>query len=149
MEPRHWRTISGMFNARSDPQLERVLIARAVALFEQYVGEQAGTAGDLPRNTEGVGLPGQLDCVSESLNTTTYLNALKDAGLLRWHAVEDRARRTSWLVNIHWAAVIRDLTAPRKFAVDSWYLANGHAPYVQDIEEWYARAPLPPNPDAE
>lgn len=148
LEHHHWHAITGMFKARTYPELERALIARSVALFERYVGDRAGTSGDLARNNFADGLSGQLDCISESKNTLTYLQTLMDAHLLRWHTVEDRVRRSSWVFDAHWTAVIQDKITTQKFAVDSWYLANGRAPYVQALDDWIKRAPLPQNPDA-
>lgn len=149
MESRQWRTISRMFSGQTHPGLERALIARAIALFEQFVGEQAGTSGDLAKNRADGGLSGQLDCIAESTNTTTYLTALENAGLLRWHSVEDPARRAAWIFDVHWTAVIRDVSTFEEFAVDSWFLANGRAPYVQALTEWIDKRPLPENPDSE
>lgn len=148
LENSQWQQIARMFRARTHPELERALIARAVALLEQYIGEQAGTSGDFAKNIMGAGLPGQLDCISESMNTTAYLNALMNAGLMRWHTVENRARRSSWIFNVHWTAVIKDQSTIQEFAVDSWFLANGQAPYVQALDAWFDNAPLPQNPDA-
>ena len=149
LENRRWQYITGMFKGQAHPELERALIARAVALFERYVGEQTGTSADLAKNNSRVGLTGQLDCISESMNTTVYLYALMNAGLLRWHTVENRVRRSSWVFDAHWTAVIKDQSTIQKFAVDSWYLKNGRAPYVQALGDWVDKAPLPKNPDAD
>ena len=78
-----------------------------------------------------------------------HLSVLENAGLFRWHSVEGRVRRSSWVFDVHWTAVIRDVSTFEDFAVDSWFLANGRAPYVQTLTEWFDKRPLPRNPDSE
>lgn len=132
----HWDRIRADFVAVRDPTTERRAIRRAIARFETYVGAVTGTSHDLAENRSGAGLPGQLDCIAESLNTTTYLRLLAEHGLLRWHVVAPRARRNLWLVLTHWTAVIRERATGRQFAVDSWFLDNGQPPYIQPLELW-------------
>jgi len=120
----------------SDAAAERRAIRRAIARFETYVGAMTGTSRDLAENRTGAGLPGQLDCIAESRNTTTYLQRLAALGLMRWHVVEPRVRRNLWLVLTHWTAVIREVATGRQFAVDSWLLDNGQPPQIQLLEHW-------------
>ena len=84
----------------------------------------------------GAGQPGQLDCISESRNTTTYLRLLEAEGLLQWHTVEERQVRHPLIFNVHWSAVIRERTSGERFAVDSWFLDNGKPPFIQPLEDW-------------
>jgi hypothetical protein len=128
--------IRAEFVAVSDAATERRAIRRAIARFETYVGAITGTSRDLAENRAGAGLPGQLDCIAESRNTTTYLQRLAELGLLRWHVVEPRVRRDRWLVLIHWTAVIRESATDRQFAVDSWFRDNGQPPDIQPLEHW-------------
>jgi hypothetical protein len=130
-----WQSLEALLSESRTPAIERERIGKAIALFEVMVGEQAGTDVDLSRNGFGED-PGQLDCISESLNTTTYLRLLADRDLLKWHRVETRKRRRLWFFSIHWTAVIKDNTDSQKYAVDSWYFKNGSPPVIQPLEHW-------------
>ena len=88
-----WQRVVSLFPATENPAEERRQIRRAIARLETEVGAITGTWRDLAKNVAGAGLPGQLDCISESKNTTTYLQLLSRHGLLRWHAVEERRSR--------------------------------------------------------
>jgi hypothetical protein len=133
-----WQRVVSLFPVTENPAEERRQIRRAIARLETEVGAITGTWRDLAKNVAGAGLPGQLDCISESKNTTTYLQLLSRHGLLRWHAVEERRSRQPWILNVHWSAVIRDLRTGRQYAVDSWFLDNGEPPFIQPLEHWRA-----------
>jgi hypothetical protein len=123
-----WREVRDIFAIDTSPSQEREEIRRAIALLEQKVGAITGTWRDLGGNVAGAGEPGQLDCISESKNTTTYLQLMSEDGLLKWHAVEPREVRHPFIFDVHWSAVIRDRTDGKRFVVDSWFLDNGHRP---------------------
>lgn len=142
-----WQAIRSLFSSNRSAEIERQIIRRAVALLEAQVGEKTGTAADLAENRAGAGLPGQLDCIAESRNTTTYLHLLRDDRLLRWHRVEPRQVRHPWIFDTHWTAVIRDLSNNQAYAVDSWPLANGEPPYIQKIEQWVEGIPFDQSTD--
>jgi hypothetical protein len=78
-----WQTIRYLFNADNSPAKERENIRQAIALLENIVGDITGTWRDLAGNVAGAGEPGQLDCISESNNTTTYMQLLFEDGLLK------------------------------------------------------------------
>lgn len=147
LDDAHWARVVALFSPpAASPALERAQIRRAVALLERLVGPLAGTAGDLGGNEDGAGSPGQMDCIDESRNTTTYLKLLAAAGLLHWHTVEPRVRRAPWIFDVHWTAVIRERDDGRRFAVDSWFFDNGQPPVVQPLDAWLAKRP--PGDDA-
>ena len=91
------------------PWLEKQQIRAAVALMERFSGSQAGTERDKGGNYPGTDISHQQDCIDESTNTFQYLLALEQRDWLRWHEVEGKQRRVSWLIFIHWTAVIRDV----------------------------------------
>lgn len=133
-----WRSIQRMFSrTAASPSHERELIARAIARFELIVGKRTGTWNDKGGDLKGLGLEGQMDCIDESINTTTYLRVLQGAGLLRWHDVEDRATR-GWFVFgwPHTTAVIRDTRSNELYAVDSWFEDNGKPPHIVPLQQW-------------
>jgi hypothetical protein len=140
LQPAQWLQVSTAFGPPlASAADEREAVKRAVATLETLVGGLADTAHDRGGNAFGSGLPGfQLDCVDESVNTTTYLELLARAGLLRWHSVEERANR-AWLQGSwpHWTAVIREEATGTEWAVDSWFLDNGSPPAIVTLDAWY------------
>jgi hypothetical protein len=131
-----WTRIAEIFvrNDRS-AALEREEIGRAVALFETFAGAQTGTSNDSGRNRSVANQASQLDCVDEAINTTTYLRLLRDADLLQWHDVAFPAHRHPGL-DFHNTAVIVERSNRMKWAVDSWFRPNAHAPYIVPLSAW-------------
>jgi hypothetical protein len=116
---------------------ERIAIAQTIALMEQLVGEKTGTSGDRGGNLAGFGQPGQMDCIDESNNATTYLKLLQQDGLLKHHQVKGRATRFGLRAGMpHTTAVIEDVAAQQRYAVDSWFFDNGEPPVIMPLEEW-------------
>ena len=149
LSPADWQSIRALMTPPApDPAGERERVARAIARFERAVGSRTGTDADRHGNIAGSGRPGQQDCIDESRNTTGYLHVLAERGLLRWHEVGARQRRAKWILDQHWTAVLIERGSGRRWAVDSWFLDNGRRPYVQALESWLNKDPLPPNPDA-
>ena len=132
-----WQRVRSVFAtpAEASPE-EREQIRSAIALLETVVGPMTGTSSDLGGTWPGFGLPGQMDCIDESINTTTYLRMLQKYGLLRWHGVVDRATRWSLFSWPHTTAVIEERSSRRQWAVDSWFLDNGEPPFVLPLETW-------------
>ncbi len=139
LSDRQWQSVRTLFSEpATSPEDEREQIRAAIAMLESEVGRITGTWRDLGKNAAGAGQPGQLDCISESKNTTTYLRLLETDELLKWHTVEEREVRTL-LVFSHWSAVIRDLQSDQRYVVDSWFLDNGEPPYIQTLADWKSR----------
>lgn len=139
MNDAQWLVITSVFErAAATAEDERAQIAQAIAKFETAAGVLAGTSGDLAENAvRGMDLSGQMDCIDESTNTTTYLRILEQAGLLRWHRVEDRVTRGWFLFGWpHTTAVVSDRKDGRRWAVDSWFFANGQPPAIVPLEVW-------------
>ena len=139
LDHRERTQIEQLFTDVKTPAEERVRIARAIGLFERLVGPKNGTNDDLGKNPSDAPyspLGGQLDCISESTNSTTYLKQLETSGLLKWHSVSERSVRRRWLFAVHWTAVISDREGVQ-YAVDSWYGENGEPAIVLPLEEWH------------
>ncbi len=131
--------ISQLFRDVESPAEERQRVAEAIGLFERLIGPKNGTLDDLGKNpSDAPPSPkgGQLDCISESTNSTTYLKELERSGLLRWHSVSERTMRRRWLFGVHWTAVISDGEGVQ-YAVDSWYGRNGDPAIVLPLDAWY------------
>lgn len=118
---------------------ERAAIASVVSNIEIVVGERTGTHADKGGNIKGFWQSGQMDCIDESTNTTTYLTMLFENGLLQHHSVADRATRFGIFAGApHTTAVIRETASGKLFAVDSWFFDNGELPAIVEIQQWKA-----------
>jgi hypothetical protein len=116
---------------------ERGAIAATISNMEAAVGRHTGTGLDKGGNLAGFGLPGQMDCIDESTNTTTYLIMLAGRGLLKHHTVLDRATRFGLFAGApHTTAVIQETGTGQRFAVDAWFFDNGQVPAIVDLHEW-------------
>jgi hypothetical protein len=136
----HWTDIKGRFEvpARSAAE-ERERIAEVIARFETVVGELAGTSDDRAENAMGADWHAQMDCIDESTNTTTYLRMLAIADLLKWHRVEARVTRGFFVFGWpHTTAVVSEHGSGTKWAVDSWFHANGRPPEIVPLDAWRA-----------
>ena len=120
-----------------DAAAERENIKRAIGWMEVVVGRYTPTnldvGGDLQNGR--VSFPGQLDCIDESLNTTTYMKLFERNGLLKYHTVVERAYRRS-IFDQHWAGQIETLDGGERWVVDSWFQDNGYLPYLQETSAW-------------
>lgn len=135
--------LASLFSGNSGAPAERRAVALAVGQLESIIGERAGTADDAPRNSARDGGIGQLDCIAESTNTLAYLEWLDAAGMLNHHRPAGREVRHRWLFATHWTAVLKDSVTGERYAVDSWYGANGDPAIVIPITAW-RRGELPP-----
>ncbi len=133
-----WAEIEAEFGPPAvDAAAERERVARAVARIERLVGARTGTAGDLGRNGAAPYWQGQLDCIDEAVNTTTYLHMMQAGGLLQWHQVGPPAHRGLSIGRWpHNTAVIQETVSGAAFAVDSWFFDNGLSPPIVPLEAW-------------
>lgn len=133
------RLIAAMAEPAPDAATERANIAVTIGAFESEVGARIGTAEDVGGTFEGFAMPGQLDCIDETSNTTTVLELLDGAGLLVWHEV--RGPMSRFFVYDGWphtTAVIVETATGEAYAVDSWFHDNGQPAEVVPLEQWVA-----------
>ncbi len=93
------------------PEQERRAVAYAIGWMETRVGNVIGTKDDRPgMDFAASGDPTQQDCVDEATNTTSYLNVLAGAGLVRHHEVGVPFAKENYLRGVagwtHWTAVL-------------------------------------------
>jgi len=133
-----WDQISRLFSPMPvDAQAERMLIAKAIAKFEAIIGKKIGTSNDKAGTFKNSQFSGQQDCNDEAINTTTYMRLLVQAGLVKFHVVEDT--RTRHFFFSGWpntTAVIRQLDTQARYAVDSWFFDNGQPAMIVPFEVW-------------
>lgn len=124
-------------------QEERRAIAYAIAWMERRVGPSTGTANDRP-SLGFMNASGQLDCVDEATNATSYLLVLQNNGLLRHHSVIRPFSKASFFKWPHFAAMIKARTSKQIYAVDSGVGPNGSNPSITLASSWYINDSPPP-----
>ncbi|MGE4660664.1 MAG: hypothetical protein AAEJ16_07755 [Arenicellales bacterium] len=132
-----WRSVIGWFYpAATSAAEEREQLRQAVGWMEVIVGRHTPTHRDKGLNLEkNPEFPGQLDCIDESLNITTYMRLFHEQGHLRRHRVVDRAYRTVGF-DAHWAGQIEEIETGERFVIDSWFQDNGMLPYISPSTDW-------------
>ena len=136
-----WADIGELFIPKAPtPAQERDQIAKAIGAMESLIGLHTPTHKDLafglPKDDNIDHLfPGQLDCIDEAINTTTYLRLFEQSGFLSHHKVIEQAYRRSMFTQ-HWAGQIQEITSGKSWAVDSWFRPNGHAAIIQESTAW-------------
>lgn len=117
---------------------ERQSLSESLAWMEAYVGARNGTSADLPGSTAGTFQDGQMNCIDESLNLTTYLLVLEQDGLLHHHSVRPPTQRMNLAVAKfpHWTAVIHETATGRDWSLDSYFHACGEPPEIQPLADW-------------
>ncbi len=126
----------------SSAAAERARIRRLVAWAERRVAAEAGSANDVAGLDLGnARVRGQMDCLDEATNTTSYLLVAQERGLLRFHRVARPVARGYFLDGRypHATAVVKADGAA--YAVDSWPVSNGAAPLIMPLDEWFKQAP--------
>lgn len=138
LTPAQWQQVRDQFLPPAVSAAdERAYIVSAIALMEILVGPLTETSNDKGRNFKGVGREGQMDCIDESTNTTSYLTMMAQDGLITHHSVEDRVTRGYFIFGWpHTTAVIRDHATGERFAVDSWFIDNGEPPFMLPLPVW-------------
>ena len=119
---------------------ERRAIAYAVAWIEAKVGNDIGTANDRPSiDIAASGDPGQMDCVDEATNSTSYLLIMEKHGLLKFHTVSSPISKGNLIDGRwpHYGARIHETKTDIDWTVDSSMYANGERPIIMPSNDWY------------
>lgn len=147
-----WNQIKSFFRRPAkSPEGERDQIRKATGWFEVIIGRHTPIhldkgRNEIPAGSELAGLEeyrsrydsrtvGQMDCIDESLNMTTYLRLLEKAGLFKYHRVVKRAHRQS-AVDQHYAGQIEEVNTGKRWVVDSWFYGYGSLPVMESAREW-------------
>ena len=129
-------TIMDQVSNRASAAAERRAISYAVAWMERRVGPATGTAND-QASLGFLNASGQLDCVDEATNATSYLLVLQHNGLLRHHFVIRPFSKASFFKWPHFAAMMQERKTGKVYAVDSGVGPNGTNPSIQLASKWY------------
>lgn len=128
--------LRALFAQDTDAAGERRQLGQAIALLEAVMGARNGTWRDHAANArEYEDEPGQMDCIAESINTSTYLDRLNRAGLIRHHHLGEFIHRYTVVLQ-HVAVDIIETATDERFAVDAWVGANGEEPAIQPYGDW-------------
>jgi len=147
LAPQEWVQIRARFEPpAADAAAERERVREAIALFERITGERIGTKRDKAGTFFSGESEFQMDCVDESTNTTSYLVMLERQGLLRWHRVGEIVTRGWFLFGWpHQAATLVERAGGVEWVVDSWFLDNGHPPFILPLKLWRSGWNPPPS----
>ena len=155
IEPFAWAEVARLFEpAPTNAAEERTRLGRAIALLETKIGAANGTSTDRAAATTFSSGPDQLDCIDETVNTTTYLRLLEQDGLMRRHIIGTPDQR-GWLLSSFFGstdfitntAVIVEKETGALFAIDSYFYANGRQPKIMPLAEWRKNwRPAPDDP---
>ena len=130
-----WKRISGWVEALAkDAGEEREKLAQAVAEYEKIAAAKAGTSGDKART--GMNSDRQLDCIDESLNTTSILLLLQEKGFIGYHSLngtEGRGEAFDWP---HFATSLRETKSGDIYVIDSWFRDNGEKADILSLADW-------------
>lgn len=134
-----WNAVRQTFDpGSSDAERERQSIAEAISLIETIVGKRTGTDADMAGSFAGMFRDNQMDCIDETVNTSTYLIMMKNDSLIRFHDLLGPVHRgyLLWGGWPHVAPVIADMLSGDEYVVDSWFLDNGQPPFIIPLEQW-------------
>jgi len=133
-----WQQIARHFQpAAQSAADERLQIANAIAEFETIIGKKTNTSEDKAGLFESMGSSGQLDCIDESTNSTTYLLILEHNGLLKWHKPINHITRGFFIFGWpHSSAAMKEKHSKAEYAVDSWFEDNGKRPHIIPLSQW-------------
>jgi len=101
---------SALVGARTAAE-ERAGIAEAVGRLYQVAASQSPIAADRAGNYADQGVHGKMDCIDHSTTTTRLLTLLQDRGLMHFHRVADKARRSTLVLFQHFSAVVEEVAA--------------------------------------
>jgi len=141
--PNDIRQISILMEAahrENTAKAERKALGETIAWIERRVGPVTGTDRDRPGlDLMGSGDRHQQDCVDEATNTTSYMLVMERYGMLRHHTVVRPMAKGNMILGKwpHWGAMIEERATGQKYAVDSFFYANGKPPVIMLADRWY------------
>ncbi len=143
----HWQAVRDQFANVQNAAQERYAMAQAVGAIERAVGPILGTADDPGGvlNASWSGNPAYQDCIDEAANTTMLLVLMERDGLLRHHNLHSPSIRGVFIDGRwqHYTAVVEETAVGERYAIDSWFRANGEPAYVMPFQEWYTGYGIP------
>ncbi len=140
LDQQEWQQIVDIFTVPPENAAqERLLIKKAIGLFERFIGPKTGTDSDDPgAQIISFSTRDQMDCIDEAFNSTTYLYLLRKAGLIRFHSLGQPLHRGNYIDRWpHNSATIHEISGDKEhYVVDSWFHANGQEPEIVPASLW-------------
>ena len=146
-----------------DAARERALLALVIGQLYGWAGQQSAIRNDRGGDYADDAVYGRMDCIDHAESTTRLLRLLETRGWLRFHRVQEVVRRSRFVLDQHFSAVVEEIEAPLsahtaapaplavaapgpaalvtgrpgvRFVVDSWYYDNGMAAVVLPLDQW-------------
>lgn len=133
--------VARLLEGARDAVDERRLLAYAVAMLYVEAGRQTPIWRDRGENIyDNTELPGAMDCLDHSANTTAFLRMLSQHGLLRYHRVGEPVWRMLWFLSEHWSARVIETASGGHYTVDTWLFDPGTPAVVLPLRAWRAGA---------
>jgi hypothetical protein len=104
--------VGALLSRAQDAGEERALLSQAVGRLYALAGRDTPIRFDRKGNLADAGVFGKMDCIDHSTTTMHLLELLEARGLMRFHRVSPRARRTSLVLFQHFSAVIEEHEGP-------------------------------------
>jgi hypothetical protein len=133
------RASSLLKSGSASPEAERRALAQVISTYTAYLAASIGGKPDIPGSPARMsGVPGQMDCLDETANTTSLLLVLQEQGLLTYHKVEPPESRGFFLDGRypHFTAIIAEKQTGEEWAVDPWRRAPGQWPEILPLVQW-------------
>ncbi len=110
-------SVGALLDSAGGPVEEREAIRVAVGMLYRNAGLQSPIHSDRAGNFLDGGVEGRMDCIDHSTTTTRLLRLMEARGWLRFHRVEEPARR-SRVIFQHFSAVVEEIEAPVPIVVE-------------------------------
>jgi len=133
------RAAAALRAAQGSPDAERRALADVIRSYTSLLAASFGGRPDVPGSPPQMsGVPGQMDCLDETANTTSLLLVLQDRGLLTHHVVDHPESRGFFFDGRypHFTAVIAEKRTGVEWAVDPWKKAPGQRPDILPLDRW-------------
>lgn len=131
--------VARLLDGARDAADERARLAHAVARLYVEAGRQTPIWRDRGENMyDNTELPGAMDCLDHSANTTAFLRMLSQQGLLRYHRVGEPVWRMLWFLSEHWSARVIETASGGHYTVDTWLFDPGTPAVVLPLQAWRA-----------
>ncbi len=124
--------VAGLSEAASAAE-EREHVATIIGRLYRVAGTQTPIAADRAGNFADQGVDGKMDCIDHSTTTMRLLEMLQARGLLRYHRVADRARRTSLVLFQHFSAVLEEIEVAPQPAAPATEEIPDHVPILMTL----------------
>ncbi|MEM8853155.1 MAG: hypothetical protein AAGD34_05590 [Pseudomonadota bacterium] len=134
------------FAGAKTAKAERAAIANMIGWVEKRVAPKVGSENDEGGlDIANAGKRGQMDCIDEAANTTSYLMVAERHGLLRFHKVARPVARGFFLDGRYpHATAVVVAKGGEPWSVDSWPSPNGVKPTIMPLAKWYAESTAVP-----